>query len=118
LELLTDTEETGQVVVHCHFKCKSESELIRVWKTTYLIDRASDHKSKMLFADNITIAPIWTPVMKNESISFTLIFEALPKGCTSFDFAEIIPEPGGFLIEGISRNNSDIYSIDLTYSSE
>lgn len=114
LELLSDTEETGQVIVHGRFSCRASWELVRVWKTTYLIDRSSGHRSQLLFAENICMAPMWTALKMGETLRFTLIFEALPKGCNVFDFAEIIPEPGGFLIENIRRNRQDIYTIDLT----
>lgn len=60
LELLSDTEETGQVIVHGRFSCRASWELVRVWKTTYLIDRSSGHRSQLLFAENICMAPMWT----------------------------------------------------------
>jgi hypothetical protein len=113
-ELLTSTEEAGQVIIHASITCRASWELVRIWKTTYLIDRGSGTKSQLLHASNISIAPNWTPIVQGQTIRFTLVFEALPKGCTVFDFAEIIPEPGGFLIENISRNHSDVYRIDLS----
>ncbi|MBC6491495.1 hypothetical protein ACFSQD_12975 [Flavihumibacter stibioxidans] len=113
-DLLADAEETGQVIVHGRFTCRASWELVRVWKTTYLIDRSSGHRSQLLFAENICMAPMWTALEMGETLRFTLIFEALPRGCNVFDFAEIIPEPGGFLVENIRRNRQDIYTIDLS----
>ncbi|KYP14147.1 MAG: hypothetical protein A1D16_07265 [Flavihumibacter sp. CACIAM 22H1] len=113
-ELLSSVEETGPVVVHGTITCTAWWELVRIWKTTYLIDPESAHQSSLLQAYNISLAPNWTPLIQGQTLRFTLIFEALPKSCRSFDFMEIIPEPGGFLVEGIPRNQTDIYRIDLS----
>jgi hypothetical protein len=37
----------------------------------------------------------------------------LPKKCTVFDLIEEIPEPGGFYIPNIQRNNSDVYHLEI-----
>lgn len=116
LELLESVDEAGQVIVHASLTCSAPWELVRVWPSTYLIDRDSDHRSALLHATNISLAPVWTPLVQGQTLRFTLVFEGLPKDCRHFDFAEIIPEPGGFLIENIERNNSDVYRIDLTNS--
>ena len=113
-DLLSKTEESGQVIVHGRFSCRAPWELIRVWKTTYLIDRSLGHRSRLLVADRICIAPMWTVLYQGETLRFMLVFEALPKECKVFDLAEIIPEPGGFLVENIRRNSQDVYTIDLT----
>lgn len=113
-ELLTAVDEAGQVIVHASITCRASWELVRIWKSTFLIDRASGFQSRLLQASNISIAPNWTPIVQGQTIRFTLVFEALPKTCTAFDFAEIIPEPGGFFIENIARNQSDVYRIDLS----
>lgn len=114
LDLLSAVEESGKVIVHASVTCLAFWEMVRVWKTTYLIDRVSGHKSQLLHANNISIAPLWTPLLQGQTLRFTLVFEALPKSCSRFDFAEIIPEPDAFLIEDIARNSSDVYRIDLT----
>jgi hypothetical protein len=113
-ELLTAVDEAGQVIVHASITCRASWELVRIWKSTFLIDRASGFQSRLLHASNISIAPNWTPIVQGQTIRFTLVFEALPKTCTAFDFTEIIPEPGGFFIENIPRNQSDVYRIDLS----
>ena len=46
-------------------------------------------------------------------VNFTLIFTGLPKDCNYFDLFEKIPEPGGFLVKNIKRNNSDVYFIEI-----
>ncbi len=108
-EILTRLEEKGIVIVHGAFY---GSGAIRIWSTTYLIDHTSGHRSRLLHAENISCAPVWTRVGSN-GIRFTLYFEALPSSCTRFDLHEIIPQPGGFLIPGIIRNQEDVYRVEI-----
>lgn len=112
--LLGNIEDKGQVIVHCTFRADSqEDELIRIWRTTFLCSQQSSHKSKLLHKENITYYPMWTFVIQNTTHSFTLIFEGLPKSCSSFDFIEEIPQPGGFEIKNIQRNKTDVYRIRI-----
>lgn len=104
-------EEEAQVTVHCSFTSTMSGEQIRIWKTTWLTDRDSTHRSRLLHAENITLYPEWTPVEQGTTLRFTLIFSALPKGCTAFDLIEIIPQPGAFHIRNIKRNKSDVYRV-------
>jgi hypothetical protein len=106
-------EEQKQVIVHCQYTASNNFDGIRIWQSTFLFDNASSHASKLLHAENISIAPDWTILMANDTHNFTLIFTALPNECTSFNFAETIPEPGGFLVERIPRNKQDIYHITI-----
>jgi hypothetical protein len=106
-------EEESQVIVHCHFLTREIDMLIRIWRSTFLIDKITGHKSKLLFAEGISLYPHWTPVPPNRDFVFTCIFSGLPSDCVLFDFAEIIPEQGGFHVPSIPRNKSDVYHIDL-----
>ena len=103
-------EEQGIVIVHCRFQ---GGGAIRVWHSTFLIDRGSEHRSKLLHVENIALFPQWTIISENSGIRFTLFFEALPKSCTQFDLHEIISQPGGFFIEGIKRNELDVYQVEI-----
>lgn len=102
------------VYVHCYFQNKWSNMLIRIWKTTFLIDRRSGLRSKLLHAENISIAPVWTQVPDGARFSFLLIFSGLPKACKRFDLLEEIAQPGGFFIKDISRNDRDVYHIDVS----
>ncbi|MEY3959184.1 MAG: hypothetical protein RJA37_1787 [Verrucomicrobiota bacterium] len=62
---------------------------------------------------NITYAPNWTFVQYGASHRFTLYFAPLPKRVIQFDLREIIPQPGGWHIQGIRRNREDVYQIRL-----
>ncbi|HEY0656055.1 MAG TPA: hypothetical protein VGD65_23130 [Chryseosolibacter sp.] len=105
--------EDSHIYVHCYFSNSSQDMLIRIWKTTFLIDRASGARSQLIHAENISIAPTWTQVPVKKSYSFLLIFGSLPKSCKQFDLVEEISQPGGFFIENISRNQTDVYHVDL-----
>jgi hypothetical protein len=109
----TSVLEDSFVYVHCYFPNPGRDMLIRIWKTTYLIDRTSGARSSLVHAENISFAPVWTQIPDGSNYSFLLIFSALPKSCQQFDLLEDIPQAGGFFIENISRNQTDVYHIDL-----
>ena len=108
-QTLTDS----YVYVHCYFQNEWKDALVRIWKTTFLVDHASGLKSALMHAENISIAPLWTLIPDNITHSFLLIFEALPKSCSQFDLIEEIPQPGGFHVKNIQRNQNDVYHIDV-----
>lgn len=113
-ELEHKLEEERQVIVHCCYENDFFLDsIIRIWPSTYLIDAHSGARSQLLFWDNISAFPYWTKVPPLQDYRFTLIFSGLPKNCTVFDFVEEIPEDGGFLVKGIRRNSSDVYTIKL-----
>lgn len=108
-ELMDD----AYIYVHCHFNNLWQDMLVRIWKTTFLVDSASATKSGLIHAENITYAPQWTLIPDRQPFSFLLIFSSLPKSCKSFDLIEQIAEPGGFHVPGIKRNDTDVYHVDL-----
>jgi hypothetical protein len=99
--------EERQTIVHCYCS-PEESEAYRIWPSTFLVEKESGRKAKLITAFNISFAPVWT---FNDGKGFTLIFEGLSKGCTSFDLIESIPQAGGFEIRNIPRNHSDVYQV-------
>lgn len=111
IDVLTDEER--QVIVHCTYKNIYEYGFIRIWKSTFLIDKDSSHKSYLLHAFNITIFPNWKMLKEGETLVFTLIFSALPKNCSRFDLIEDIPQVGGFEVLNIERNSTDIYHLTI-----
>lgn len=113
-ETETYTVEESHVYVHCYFNNTSHDMLIRIWKTTFLVDQASGGKSELVHAENISYAPQWTMVPGNSRFRFLLIFTALPKTCTHFDLLEEIPQSGGFFIPNIQRNERDVYHVTLS----
>jgi hypothetical protein len=103
--------EASHVYVHCYFNNTVKDMLIRIWRTTFLIDKSSSHRSKLVHAENISFAPQWTVIPENKMFQFLLIFEGLPKGCERFDLLEDIPQPGGFYVADIMRNKKDVYHV-------
>lgn len=110
-ETLTEVREERQVIVHCEFEAEP-GMLVRIWPSTFLVDCGGAGRAALLHAENISMAPVWTPV-NSKRYRFTLVFSALPDTCIMFDLREIIPEPGGFEVKNILRNRSDVYRVVL-----
>lgn len=104
--------EDSFVYVHCHFDNPSDDMLIRIWRTTFLIDPQTTTRSQLVHAENISYAPKWTMIPKGD-FTFLLIFGGLPKSVQVFDLVEEIPQPGGFVVRSIRRNDTDVYHIDI-----
>jgi hypothetical protein len=111
-DLVLDVEEQGQVTVHCHFTA-GLADAIRIWPSTFLICRHTGHRSQLLLAEGIPLAPMWLAVPAGREIHFTLLFAGLPRECVLFDLVEEIPDPGGFRTLGILRNSMDVYRVDV-----
>ena len=105
--------EDSFVYVHCHFENTSDEMLIRIWRTTFLVDKNSATRSQLVHAENISVAPQWTMIPRKGDFTFLLIFGGLPKSCLVFDMIEEITQPGGFHIKNIKRNETDVYHIDI-----
>lgn len=108
-ELLSAVDERGQVTVRCRI---DHGGHVRIWRSTYLVCRSSGHRSELLHADGITLAPMWMPVPAG-GLFFTLVFSPLPPECGVFDLIEEVDGPGGFAVYGIGRNARDLYHVEL-----
>jgi len=106
-EVKTLESEERQTIVHC--TC-GEDYAYRIWPSTFLIEHQTGKRAQLITAFNISFAPQWT---LNDGRGFTLIFEGLSKGCTSFDLKEIIPQEGGFEVLHIQRNKMDVYQVNF-----
>jgi hypothetical protein len=113
LEQKTIVIEEGHIYVHCHFHNTYKDMLIRIWKTTFLIDQQGANRAPLIHAENISFAPVWTAIPDGKTFSFLLIFGSLPKSCRVFDLVEEIEQPGGFEVRNIARNESDVYHVEL-----
>lgn len=107
-DVAEQTSVEKSTIVHCVFN--EPWGLIRIWPTTLLSQNCGGYK-KLLHAYNIAAHPHWKYVEYNHV--FTLVFEGLDSACTQFDLVEDIPEPGGFYISNIRRNETDVYFLDL-----
>lgn len=108
-----NVQNDSYVYVHCYFHNTWTDALIRIWRSSFLIDRSSGARSPLVHVENISIAPMWTLVEDRSTYCFLLIFEGLPKACRQFDFVEEISQPGGFHITNIQRNQLDVYHIEV-----
>lgn len=110
----TSVQPLEPVVVHVRVPPYT-TELVRVWQSTFLLDRASNHTSRLLSFEKISLYPHWTRVDYTQPYVFTLVFEGLPASVRTFDLAEIIPDPNGFRIEAIARRPGDVYEVDVAF---
>lgn len=101
------------IYVHCHYQNEYPEMFIRVWRSTFLIDRTSASRSQLVHAENISYAPQWTFIPGKQLYTFLLIFSALPKDCKIFDLVEDIPQAGGFHVSGVARNEQDVYHVTI-----
>jgi hypothetical protein len=113
LETDVDVQEDSHVYVHCYFNNPGMDMLIRIWRSTYLVDNGSGHRAKLVHAENISFAPQWTMIPDRKPFRFLLIFEGLPKSCVTFNLIEDIPQAEGFFVEDIPRNETDVYHVDI-----
>ena len=115
VETITETKtvvlEEPHIYVHCEFPIHSPGMLMRVWRTTFLIDQHSSARAQLIHAENISYAPQWTLIPDSGTFSFLLIFSSLPKSCTMFDLVEEIPQAGGFHVTNIARTLNDVYRV-------
>ena len=105
--------EDSYVYVHCYIDNKDKDMLIRVWRTTFLVDMNSGTRARLVHAENVSFAPMWTMVPDGVNYNFLLIFSSLPKSCTNFDLIEEVPTSGGFHVQNIQRNQKDVYHVDI-----
>jgi len=103
--------EEGKVIVNCTYHSFYGSS-IRIWDTTVLIDQSTGHRSRLLQAINIPLAPVWMSITPGIT-RFTLVFSALPRDCECFDLYEDIQAWGKFVVRGIRRNESDVYKVRI-----
>lgn len=105
--------EDSYVYVHCYIENDAKDMLIRIWKTTFLVDANSGTRSKLVHAENVSLAPMWTMVPDGCDFNFLLVFSSLPKSCSKFHLIEEVPTSGGFHISDIQRNMNDVYHINI-----
>ena len=108
-------EQEKQVIVHCCFQNNyTLGNLVRIWPSTFLEDKFTGYRSKLIFWENIAVFPYWTDIPPVKEYCFTLVFSGLPKECKVFDFVEEVTHGSGFLVTDIERNESDVYTLKLT----
>jgi hypothetical protein len=105
-------QEEKQVIIHVNISAEPYCA-IRIWQSTFLIPKGSSKHCKLIHSENIGIYPDWVNLGQSGKGNFTLIFEGLPSDCTVFDLVEVIPEPNGFIVKDITRNDLDVYQVNI-----
>ncbi|MEI6899564.1 MAG: hypothetical protein WCL00_06785 [Bacteroidota bacterium] len=113
--LLSQVEVEGVVTVHCAYH-SADGEVIRIWRSTYLVEKSTGIRSKLVDALDIPFYPVRLVVPAGTTALFTLFFAPLARSCEAFDLFEDIPELGGFEIKDIQRNQTDVYHVCLDNS--
>jgi len=114
LRLTSELKDEQRVVtIHFTFHADGQEMLIRISPKTQLVSNQGGKVSSLIHAQNIVYYPYWQQVKQGKTLKFTLIFEALPNDCKTFDFIEFIPNEKGFEFYGLPRNESDIYGLTL-----
>lgn len=113
VETESETLQDSHVYVHCYYSNPGMDMLIRIWRSTFLVDIGSGFRAKLVHAENISFAPQWTLIAGKKLFRFLLIFEGLPKSCVQFNLLEDIPQSGGFFVANIPRNDTDVYHVDI-----
>ena len=112
VEIAAEVRPLDPVVVHV--RCAPNyGHSLRIWQSTFLLDRDSAHTSSMIGFENISLYPHWMSIPHGRAHQFTLFFEPLPKAVRVFDLSEIIPEPRGWHFPAIRRNQEDVYWLNL-----
>ncbi|MHA6696211.1 hypothetical protein [Chryseobacterium sp. A321] len=107
-------QQEKQVILHVRYANTAFfGSLIRIWKSSYLVEHDTGNRSELIHAENISFYPVWTEIPPFVHYEFTLVFSGLSKECNKFDFLELIPQSGGFEIPNIKRNKSDVYRVEL-----
>jgi len=107
--LKTVESKERQTIVHCIY---DPTSAVRVWPSTFLIEKGTGRRVKLITAFNISFAPEWTFGLDNNQ--FTLVFGGLSKGCAMFDLVEDIPLPDPFVVKNIPRNKTDVYEVRIS----
>jgi len=114
-KLLTEVHDIlqpeGQVMLHCYVENMESDCALRIWPSTFLVAENNRIKRRLAFVENMAIYPSWQQLPKGRVHQFTLIFPALPPRVKVFNLYEVIPEPGGFVVENIHRNETDVYHV-------
>ena len=107
-ELATESlaQEKSQVIIHLSYNIGLK---VRIWPSTFLICQQTGFRAKLLHVYNVARYPEWSYLPAHHT--FSLLFEGLPKGCSSFDILEDIPESNELYIGNIARNTTDVYTI-------
>lgn len=107
--------EEAQTIFQCKYSATKSSSTLNIYSTTYLINRLTGARLKMLSAFNIPYAPYKHDFYTvGECLDFILIFPPLPEGWDQFDLVEISRVDDPLECLGLQRNCSGVYQLQFT----
>jgi len=116
---LEQLDIAGQVILHCkHYGCNAECGKsirceIKLNPGIALVPVEGGNPSTILHTYKINMPPKKN-FKRSYCTEFTLVFSALPKGCTAFHFIEPDASDGtGWVINNIKRSATDVYMLTL-----
>jgi hypothetical protein len=107
----------SQTIIHCKIKAFEMFQhcgWANISPNTYLINRLSNERLKLIYAENIPHAPhrhfFRHP---NDTLYFTLLFQKIPETWTTFCLYEETAMGDGFFVGEVPKNKSGIYRIRI-----
>ena len=112
-EAFAAAREAAHVRVHCHIPPSDDIGPWWIQRTTWLVDRHSNHRSRLLHSEGMPHPPAAREGTAFREVGFLLLFEPLPACCVLFDLVEETPDDFPFHAMGLVRNDQDIYRVIL-----
>ena len=112
-EAFAAARKAAHVRVHCHIPPSDDIGPWWIQRTTWLVDRHSNHRSRLLHSEGMPHPPGARPGIAFRGLDFLLLFEPLPTSCVLFDLVEETSDLFPFRAKGLVRNDQDIYRVTL-----
>ncbi len=105
----------SQTIIHCKIKAYVIAPYggwANISPNTYLINRQSNERLKLIYSENIPYAP-HRHFFRNthDCLIFTLVFQKIPETWTSFCLYEEADFGDGFYVGEVPKNKSGVYRI-------
>jgi hypothetical protein len=111
------TIEESQTIIHCKIKAFAmfqQGGWANISPNTYLLNRQSNERLKLIHAENIPYAPhrhfFGHP---KDVLYFTLLFQKIPDSWTTFCLYEETIMGDGFFVGEVPKNKNGIYRIRI-----
>lgn len=115
--LLEQAEESSFTMLYCKYITSPKYTAgwwVNIWKTSYLVNSSTNESLALLNAINIPLAPEKHYLKKfGDSLDFVLVFPKIPAHWQVFNFIEKCNNEEGLAINGIVKNNTGIYRVQI-----
>ena len=107
----------SQTIIHCKIKAYEfvpNGGWANISPNTYLINRQSNDRLKLIYAENIPYAPHrYFFRNSNDCLNFTLLFQKIPETWQTFCLYEETNLGDGFFVAEVPKNKSGVYQIRI-----